>query len=767
MKKKVIAIALSAFFTLTSSMPIYAGWYDAPIASLRQINALGDQTNPSQEMTFEQFARLFVLAATYEHGEEPIEVLKNRGFVNDSDGLSPSQPITRNHVLKIVMRGLGVYGDDYVNKAVAEGIIKGYPDGKIYESKTINLAEASQIIYNYRTRLEQGLTNEPVKLYSAEEFFKLPESTGYSITKDGKSLIYAAPWENRLNIFKKDIATGEVKQITKLKERGIANYFVKGNTILYLRDFGGDENYHIFKSDENGNEIDLTPYEKTLATPLDLLDEAKIENEILIQMNKDNKQVFSVYKLNVVTGETTKIIDNNGSFTGFLPDNNGKVRIAAFSDGTNTGYFYRETEEDEFKLVATYDFRQVVNPIMFAEDNKTVYALSNIDRNTSALVKVDPATGKELELIYQHPKADILGLSTAKKPGTIGAVYYYTDKGNYVFFDAEVEKLYKECQKALGTDAQISVRGMSEDWTMAVISTFSDVNRGISYLYDKKNGKLDKLTDTNNTNSQDMSQMIPISFKARDGLVIHGYLTIPKNAKPYNLPLVVNPHGGPWARDTWGYNSEVQFLANRGYAVLQINFRGSTGYGKKFLEASYKQWGLNMQNDITDGVEWTKSIGLADPKRIGIYGASYGGYATLAGITFTPDLYAAAVDYVGVSNLFTFLNTIPAYWESMREQLYVMVGHPENDKEQFTATSPVLHADKIKTPLLIAQGANDPRVNKAESDQMVQALKEKGVEVEYLVKDNEGHGFANFENQIEFYTKMEKFFAEHLGGRSK
>jgi dipeptidyl aminopeptidase/acylaminoacyl peptidase len=229
-----------------------------------------------------------------------------------------------------------------------------------------------------------------------------------------------------------------------------------------------------------------------------------------------------------------------------------------------------------------------------------------------------------------------------------------------------------------------------------------------------------------------------------------------------NLPVVVNPHGGPWYRDQWGFNPEVQFLANRGYAVFQMNFRGSTGYGRKFWESSFKQWGKTMQDDITDGVNWLLSEGIADSTRIAIYGGSYGGYATLAGIAFTPDLYAAAVDYVGVSNLFTFMKTIPPYWKPMMDMMYEMVGDPVKDSLLMREASPVFHVDKIKTPLFVAQGANDPRVNKAESDQMVDALKKRGIEIEYMVKDNEGHGFHNEENQFDFYRSMEKFLATHL-----
>ena len=256
--------------------------------------------------------------------------------------------------------------------------------------------------------------------------------------------------------------------------------------------------------------------------------------------------------------------------------------------------------------------------------------------------------------------------------------------------------------------------------------------------------------------------MKPVTYTSRDGLKINGYLTLPKGKPAKNLPVIVNPHGGPWARDSWGFNPEVQFLANRGFAVFQMNFRGSTGYGRTFWEKSFKQWGRAMQDDITDGVQWLVKEGIADPRRVGIYGGSYGGYATLSGVTFTPDLYAAAVDYVGVANLFTFMKTIPPYWAPFLKMMQEMVGDPEKDKDLLTASSPVFHVDRIKTPLFVAQGANDPRVNKNESDQMVEALRKRGVEIQYMVKDNEGHGFHNEENRYDFYGAMEGFFTKHL-----
>jgi dipeptidyl aminopeptidase/acylaminoacyl peptidase len=341
-------------------------------------------------------------------------------------------------------------------------------------------------------------------------------------------------------------------------------------------------------------------------------------------------------------------------------------------------------------------------------------------------------------------------------------ITYTTWKRERKFLDAEMEKIFQSLTAKL-PKYEISVAGRNKAEDMFIIRTYSDRSLGAYYLYEKATDKLTKLSDVSPwLREEDLAEMKPIFFTSRDGLKVHGYLTVPKGSEAKNLPVVVNPHGGPWYRDAWGFNPEVQFLANRGFAVLQINFRGSTGYGRKFWESSFKQWGKEMQNDITDGVNWLIKQGIADPARVAIYGASYGGYATLAGLTFTPDLYACGVDYVGVSNLFTFMETLPPYWKPYLEMMYEMVGDPEKDKTEMEATSPVFHVDKIKAPLLVIQGAQDPRVNIAESNQIVEALKKRGVVVEYIVKENEGHGFANEENRFVVYEAMEQFLKKHL-----
>jgi dipeptidyl aminopeptidase/acylaminoacyl peptidase len=324
-----------------------------------------------------------------------------------------------------------------------------------------------------------------------------------------------------------------------------------------------------------------------------------------------------------------------------------------------------------------------------------------------------------------------------------------------------METIFNDLERQL-PGYEIDLQSANKDENIFVVAAWSDRTQGVRYLYDTASRTLTKLAEIAPwLNEKQLAEMRPISYQARDGLTIHGYLTLPRGGGK-NLPLIVHPHGGPWARDDWGYNAEVQFLVSRGYAVLQMNFRGSTGYGREFWEASFKQWGKKMQDDVSDGAAYAIEQGIADPARVCIYGGSYGGYATLAGLAFTPELYACGVDYVGVSNLFTFMKTIPPYWKPMLEMFYEMVGNPETDKALLADASPVLHADNIRAPLLIAQGAQDPRVNIEESNQMVAALKEHGIAVEYLVKENEGHGFHNEENRFEFYEAMEKFLEKYL-----
>lgn len=401
-------------------------------------------------------------------------------------------------------------------------------------------------------------------------------------------------------------------------------------------------------------------------------------------------------------------------------------------------------------------------------DNKRFYAISNRGRDKSALVLIDPAKPDAEQVLYEHPEVDMYEAYWSRARKQLATVVYQTDRTERRVFDAGYSAIYAELEKKF-PGMELALQSATLDETRFVVAALSDRTPGSRWLYDARSKQFTKLGEVAPwLPVEAMAPMKPIRYTARDGLPINGYLTLPLGKEPKNLACVINPHGGPWARDAWAFNPEVQFLANRGFCVLQMNFRGSTGYGRKFWEASFGQWGLKMQDDVTDGVKWLVAQGIADPARVGIYGGSYGGYATLAGVAFTPELYAAAVNYVGVSNMFTFMNTIPPYWEPFRKQMYEMVGNPEDpkDKERLRATSPLFSADKIRTPLMVAQGARDPRVNKAESDQIVDALKKRGVPVEYIVKDNEGHGFANEENKFEFYGRMESFLKQHLKNKN-
>ncbi len=605
------------------------------------------------------------------------------------------------------------------------------------------------------------------RLIPLEDFFRNPDKTAFLLSPDGKHLAFLAPYNNRKNIFVQALGDSvPAKRITAVTDRDLSSFFWANNErLVYTRDFGGDENFHLFSVGLNGNdEKDLTPFPKVRVNIIDILDDD--EEHIIIGMNKRNPQIFDPYRLNIETGNLTILAENPGNYTGWMTDHEGKLRLAIATDGVNSSLLYRKTEQDQFKTILTTYFKESVEPLFFDFDGKEViYALSNLGRDKSAVIKLDLNNGREIEKIYEHPDVDVSYMAYSRKRKVPTTISYITWKRGYKFVDNTVAELYKRLEKEL-KNVEIVLTSTNRNEDKFIIRTYSDRSLGSFYFYDKTKDELVKIADVSPWLSElELADMKPIEFKTRDGLTIHGYLTLPVGVAPENLPVVVNPHGGPWARDVWTFNPEVQFLANRGYAVLQINFRGSTGYGRKFWEASFGEWGLKMQDDVTDGVEWLKKQGIADPKRIAIYGGSYGGYCALAGVTFSPDLYACAIDYVGVSNLFTFMNTIPPYWEPYRKMLYEMVGNPDdkNDSLRMRATSPVFHTDKIKVPMLIAQGAKDPRVNQAESDQIVDALKTRNVAVEYILKENEGHGFQNQENRFEFYGRLEKFLEKHLG----
>lgn len=608
----------------------------------------------------------------------------------------------------------------------------------------------------------QNTLHQATRTIPMEDFFKNPDMASFELSPNGKTIALMKPWQRRMNVFVRDISTQKETKLTDATKRSIAGYaWLSDTRIAYVQDQGGDENTHLYAVDTDGtNNIDLTPFDGVKAMIIDDLEDDP--DHMLIGLNKDNPQLFDIYRINVHTGNMHLVAKNPGNIEDWMTDNDGKLRIAMTSDGLNTSLLYRTTEDDAFETLLTTDFKDSVHPLFFTFDNKALYVSSNRGRDKSAIFQFDLTTGKETDLIFEHEQVDVYGLMRSKKRKVLTGVSFLTDKRHMVFFDKQRETIQKQLQSQL-PGVEIALSSLSKDESKAIVVSYSDKSRGTYYHYDVETNKLKKLADLSPwLNEDDMAAMQPISYQARDGLSIHGYLTLPVGKEAKHLPVVVHPHGGPWVRDGWGFSPEVQYLANKGYAVLQMNYRGSTGYGRAFWQKSFKQWGKTMQDDITDGVHWLIAQGIADPKRLAIYGASYGGYATLAGLAFTPDLYACGVDYVGVSNLFTLFESLPPYWELGRQKMHEMIGNPTTEKDLLHEASPVFHVDRIKAPLFVAQGANDPRVKKAESDQIVAALKKKGIDVPYLLKDNEGHGFANEENKFDFYKQMGDFLDQHI-----
>ncbi len=470
------------------------------------------------------------------------------------------------------------------------------------------------------------------------DFFRNPQAAGFSISPNGKYLALLQPWNNRLNVWIEPVEGGEAKRLTSITDRDISGVSWKGNdVVLFAKDNGGDENYHLYSVDRDGkNQRDLTPFTGVRATIVDDLEDNP--TDVIIQTNQRDKQLFDAYRLNVITGKITLAAQNPGNIQQWITDWNGKIRAATTTDGVNTSLLYRKTEQSAWKTILTTNFKESFDPEFFSFDNQHLFGVSNIGRDKAAAVEFDPETAKEVRVIYENPDADVGRLAYSRQRKVLTLATYKTWKQQIVFFDHETEDAYKYLQQQLpGFDVARVGRDKEENKFIVVLT--GDRTLGSYYLYDIKAKDIRKLADLGPwLHADQLAEMKPIEYQSRDGLTIHGYLTLPKGRDPKNLPVVVNPHGGPWARDDWEFNPEVQFLANRGYAVLQMNFRGSTGYGRKFFEASFKQWGGTMQDDITDGVNWVIQQGIADPKRVAIYGGSYGGYAVLEGLVKTPGL---------------------------------------------------------------------------------------------------------------------------------
>ena len=617
-------------------------------------------------------------------------------------------------------------------------------------------------------------------LIDRDLFFGDPEIAGAQISPDGAFIAFIKPFKGTRNIWVKKTSEPftSAKPLTADTKRPIPSYFWSrnGKYILFVQDKGGDENYNVYavnpaEAPASGQEVptarNLTDVKGVRAA---IFAVPRTEPDaIYVGLNDRDAAWHDLYKVKISTGERTLIRKNTERITAYVFDLKDQLKLATRSAENGDTEVLR-VDADKFTKIYSCNVFETCGPIRYHKDGQRVYFQTNKGTGVDlvSLELLNPTTGKE-ELVETDPlkRVDFGNASFSEVSDDLIATSYDDERERIYWKDKVFEAEYKNLQKQL-PGKEIGFGSTTKDEKLFILVANSDTDPGSVYLYDRTTKKLTlQYQSREKLNRAYLAPMKPVKYPSSDGLEIPAYLTLPKGVEARNLPAVIVPHGGPWYRDTWGYNSFAQFLANRGYAVLQPNFRGSTGYGKKFIDAGNKQWGDKMQDDITWGAKYLIAQGIADPKRVGIMGGSYGGYATLAGVAFTPDVYAAGVSIVGPSNLITLLESIPPYWEQIRKLFYERMGDPNTPegKAQLLRQSPLSAASKIKTPLLVIQGANDPRVNKRESDQIVIALRDRGFPVEYMVAPDEGHGFARPVNNMAMFALSEKFLAKYLGGR--
>ena len=610
-----------------------------------------------------------------------------------------------------------------------------------------------------------------VDLIPRNVLFGNPERISPHISPDGSRLAWIAPREGVLNVWVAPIGASGVDWddatvVTDDTDRGIRMFaWAKdGRHLLYLQDTGGDENWRLYDVDlETMAKRDLTPYEGIQARVI--ATRKSHRDEVLVGLNRDNPQLHDVYRLDLKTGELAKLIENPG-YAGWLADEDMVVRgaLAPLPDG-GFDLLVRDDAEGDWRTLLTIpaDDAPASDALAFSGDGKSLLAISSVGVNTGRLVRIDLASGED-RVLLEDPDADVAGAMLHPDTREPQIALVLKDRAEYHVLDPAVQPDY-DAIRALHT-GDPSLIGRDEADTTWLVAFTDDAGPVRYYGYDRATGTGSFLFDSRPELSRyELAHMEPFSFTTRDGLTVHGYVTFPPGGGRSGLPAVLDVHGGPQVRDVWGWNPEAQWFANRGYLCIQVNYRGSTGYGKAFVNAGDREWGAKMHDDLIDAVGYVVEQGWADRDRIAIYGGSYGGYAALVGAAFTPDVFRCAVDIVGPSNLQTLLETIPPYWAPVKAQLYKRVGNPETDQEFLWSRSPLSRARDIRIPLLIAQGANDPRVKQAESEQIVAALAEAGIDYEYMLFPDEGHGFAKPENRLKFYAAAERFLAKYLGGR--
>ena len=608
-----------------------------------------------------------------------------------------------------------------------------------------------------------------VELIPREVLFGNPEKARARISPDGEHIAYIAPVDGVLNVWVGTPGGDDAEAVTNDTKRGIFQYFwaYDGVHLMYLQDKDGDENWRLHAVNLDTGEIrDLTPYEGVQVRVVDV--SKHHPNTMLIAMNRQDPRLHDVYRLDIASGEMELAARNPGNILGWVTDFDMQVRGAlAMNPEGGTDLLVRESEDDTWGHVLSWDAvdNMTSGPVGFTKGGGSMYLIDSRNANAGRLVRYDLDT-EEIEVIASDPMYDVSDVMLHPDTFEVLAVSFTRAREEWEVIDDSIAPDF-EAIRAID-EGEYSVVSYTNDFDTWLVAFTKDDGPISYYVYTRGPKAADFLfVHRSDLTQYTLAEMEPVSYTARDGLEVHGYITFPPDADRRDLLLVLNVHGGPWYRDTWGYNPEAQWFANRGYVCLQVNFRGSTGYGKEFLNAGNREWGGAMQDDLTDAVQWAIDQGYADPERVAVYGHSYGGYAALAGATFTPDLFACAVATMGPSNLVTFIETVPPYWSTMLEMMYQRVGHPEKDEEFLKSRSPLFHVDQIEIPMLVAQGANDPRVKQAESEQVVEAMREKGIEVEYILFEDEGHGFARPENRLRFYGMAEQFLAEHLGGRAE
>jgi len=600
-------------------------------------------------------------------------------------------------------------------------------------------------------------------LIPLERFFRHPEACCFQISPDGERVGFLAPWEGRMNVHVRNLASGASLRLTSARARDIRRFAWAGDDFLvYLQDTGGDEVFRLHAVDTGG----LAPRALTPeGVKAELVDASSdLDGVVLVEMNARDPSVFDVHRIDLRTGQQRMVAENPGDVTAWLADHDGRVRAAVATHGPRSLLLHRDREEDDLRVISEVGPGDTLAPLLFTFDNRDLYVTSDVGRDRQAIAVFDVRAAGEREVVYQHPVVDVGELLYSRRRRRLTAVGYTTERRRHAFFDEDRRRIQRALERAL-PGLEVTVGSMSRDERRMVVQAASDRTPGAAYLYDDATGDLQMLAEMNPAlDPEAMAPTRSIRCRTRAGDTRQAYLTLPKGADAHLLPIVVYPHGGPWARDTWGYQPEVQLLSSRGYGVLQVSFRGSTGFGKAFCRAGFKEWGRGMQDDLTDCVLRLIAAGIADPARIAIYGESYGGYAALAGLALTPELYACGASLGGISNLLTWMESFPPHWAPFLELMHEMVGHPARDRERLIAASPYFHADAIVAPVLLAHGANDPRVPRGESDRMAEALARRGARVEHLVFDDEGHSLSGEEGATAFYRELERFLAEHIGG---